>query len=105
MKYFVGMDLHSSNTYLSILDERGNRVYKAKEANFLPLILNALELFSRSIEGVVVESTFNWCWLVDSLMESGYKILPAPLNDLSVFCFIVSAALLTLYLGGMTIYK
>jgi hypothetical protein len=45
MKYFVGMDLHSSNTVLGIIDEKGNRVYKAKVANFLPLILNELELF------------------------------------------------------------
>ena len=74
MKYFVGMDLHSSNTVLGIIDEKGNRVYKAKVANFLPLILNELELFRKGIVGVVVESTFNWYWLVDGLMEAGYKL-------------------------------
>jgi len=74
VKYFVGMDLHSSNTVLGILDEKGNRVYKAKVANFLPLILNELEFFRRGIVGVVVESTFNWYWLVDGLMEADYKL-------------------------------
>ena len=28
-----------------------------------------LEPFKDSLEGVVVESTFNWYWLVDGLME------------------------------------
>lgn len=74
MSYFVGSDLHSSNTILGLLDEKGNRVYKAKVANFLPLILNELELFRRGIVGIVVESTFNWYWLVDGLMEVGYKV-------------------------------
>lgn len=74
MKHFVGLDLHSKNTFLGILDEEGNRVYKAKVANYLQLILNALAIFQRSIEGVVVESTFNWYWLVDGLMEAGYKV-------------------------------
>jgi len=59
---------------MGLLDEEGNRVYKAKVPNFLPLILNELELFRRGIVGIVVESTFNWYWLVDGLMEAGYKV-------------------------------
>ena len=74
MKHFIGLDLHSNNTYLGILDEEGNRVYKAKVANFLQLILDALDVYQKSIEGVVVESTFNWYWLVDGLIEAGYKV-------------------------------
>ncbi|MHC4891715.1 MAG: IS110 family RNA-guided transposase [Planctomycetota bacterium] len=74
MSYYVGLDLHSKNTYLGILDEEGNRVYKGKVANFLELILNALDIFQGRIEGVVVESTFNWYWLVDGLMEAGYEL-------------------------------
>lgn len=26
------------------------------------------------LEGVVVESTFNWCWLVDGLEEAGFTV-------------------------------
>jgi transposase len=26
------------------------------------------------MKGVVVESTFNWYWLVDGLMDNGYKV-------------------------------
>ena len=38
------------------------------------LILKALERYKRNIRGVVVESTYNWYWLVDGLMEAGYKV-------------------------------
>ncbi len=26
------------------------------------------------LHGVVVESTFNWYWLVDGLMDAGYRL-------------------------------
>ena len=31
-------------------------------------------LGSGTIEGVVVESTYNWYWLVDGLMADGYAV-------------------------------
>jgi len=74
MRYYAGLDLHSNNTYLGILDEGGNKVYKAKAHNHLPTILSALRPYQESIVGAVVESTFNWYWLVDGLMEEGYKM-------------------------------
>jgi transposase len=36
--------------------------------------LPALEPFKKDMEGIVVESTYNWYWLVDSLQEEGYKV-------------------------------
>jgi transposase len=36
--------------------------------------LTALDPFKTELKGVVVESTFNWYWLVDGLMENGYKV-------------------------------
>jgi len=68
MKYYVGLDLHSTNTYLGIINEEGNRIYKVRLQNFAQLILGELEPFKENIQGVVVESTFNWYWLVDRLM-------------------------------------
>jgi transposase len=38
------------------------------------LILAALNPFREDIAGVVVESTFNWYWAVDPLIEEGYKV-------------------------------
>jgi len=74
MKYYGGMDLHSNNTYLGILDEDGRRIYKTKELNYLALILKELEPYKDKMAGVVVESTYNWYWLADGLMEAGYKV-------------------------------
>jgi len=38
------------------------------------LILRTLEPFKEDLVGVVVESTFNWYWLVDLLMDTGYRV-------------------------------
>ena len=42
--------------------------------NDLKLILGQLAPYQSKIEGIVVESTYNWYWLVDGLMEQGYRV-------------------------------
>ena len=74
MKVYAGIDLHSSNNYLGIIDEEDKRLYQKRLPNQLDTILPALEPFKDNLEGVVVESTFNWYWLVDGLQEHGYKV-------------------------------
>ncbi len=72
---YVGMDLHSSNTYTGIMTKGFKRVFAKRITNDLPLILDALEPFRKDIRGIVVESTYNWYWLVDGLMDAGYDCL------------------------------
>jgi len=36
--------------------------------------LDVLKPYQEEIVGIVVESTYNWYWLVDALMEEGYKV-------------------------------
>ena len=36
--------------------------------------MSALAPFKKDLVGVVVESTFNWYWLVDGLQEDGHKV-------------------------------
>jgi len=68
MKLYTGLDLHSSNSYLGIIDETGKRVFKQKLPNERERILEAVKPYQNDIAGfVVVESTYNWYWLVDSL--------------------------------------
>jgi transposase len=74
MKLYAGIDLHSTNNYIGIIDEQDRRVFKQKLSNSLGSILVSLEPFKENLTGVVVESTFNWYWLVDGLMKHGYKI-------------------------------
>ena len=72
MKLYAGIDLHANNNYLAIIDEKDTRVYKRKLPNQPDVILAELEPFRKDISGIVVESTFNWYWLVDLLMDVGY---------------------------------
>ena len=74
MKLYVGMDLHATNTYVGMVDEENTVLHKQRFRNELPLILAGLDPFKKDIEGVVVESTFNWYWLVDGLMAEGYRV-------------------------------
>ena len=71
MKLYAGIDLHSSSSYLAIIDEKGVRKYKKKLPNNLGGILQQMKLYKKGIAGVVVESTYNWYWLVDGLEERG----------------------------------
>lgn len=74
MKLYTAFDLHSSNSYLAIIDKTGRRVYKKKLANDPESILESLKPYKKDIVGIVVESTYNWYWLVDTLMDEGYKV-------------------------------
>jgi transposase len=74
MELYAGMDLHSRNTYVGILDGALKRVFKKRVTNDLGLILSTLEPFRNELRGIVVESTYNWYWLVDGLMDEGYRV-------------------------------
>lgn len=74
MKVYAGIDLHSSNNYVGIINEEDQRLYQKRLPNQLEHILEALKPFKESMEGVVVESTYNWYWMVDGLQAHGYKL-------------------------------
>ena len=76
MESYAGIDLHSSNNYTGVIDEEDRRLYGKRLPNHLPDILNSLEPFKESMESVIVESTYNWSWLVGDLEEAGYKVNP-----------------------------
>lgn len=72
MKLYAAIDLHSKNNVLVILNEHDRIVHEQRLPNELPLILERLEPHRKSLEAIAVESTYNWYWLVDGLMEAGY---------------------------------
>lgn len=74
MKLYAGIDLHSNNSVLVILDEHDRIVYERRLPNELPFILAQLAPHRESVQAIAVESTFNWYWLVDGLMEAGYAV-------------------------------
>ncbi len=71
MSLYAASDLHANNNFLAILDEKGKRVFKGKLPNDVERILAALRPHQKDLVGIVVESTYNWYWLVDALMEEG----------------------------------
>jgi len=74
MEAYAGIDLHSSNSYIGIIDEQDERHFGKRLPNSLTQILVALEPFKKDLKAVVVESTYNWYWLIDGLHEEGYKV-------------------------------
>ena len=74
MKIYVGIDLHSNNSFVALVDEENKAVHKKRLPNELTVLLEVLKPYKDSIEGVVVESTYNWYWLADGLREAGYKV-------------------------------
>ena len=74
MKLYGGIDLHSNNSVLVLIDEEDRVVVEKRLRNDLALILGELAPYRRKLSGLVVESTYNWYWLVDGLMEAGFSV-------------------------------
>ncbi len=74
MELYTAFDLHANNTYVAIIDHEGNRVAKKKLPNDSGIILDFLSPHRKHIIGIVVESTYNWYWIVDTLVDAGYKV-------------------------------
>jgi transposase len=72
MKLYGGIDLHSNNCVIVILGETGKKILQKRVNNSISLIFETLAPFKEQLQGLVVESTFNWYWLVDDLMEAGF---------------------------------
>ena len=51
MEHYAGIDLHSTNSYIGIIDKDNKRIFKAKAKNNLPTILKRLEPFQEHIKG------------------------------------------------------
>jgi len=74
MELYSGIDLHSNNLTVAIMDETGKRILKKRLINDSEVVLTTLEPYRTELVGIVVESTYNWYWLVDALMDHGYQV-------------------------------
>lgn len=73
-KLYAAIDLHSNNSVATVIDEKDRVVYERRLPNELSVILGHLASYREKIQAVAVESTYNWYWLVDGLMEAGYEV-------------------------------
>jgi transposase len=74
MVLYAGIDLHSNNNVVVVQDEEDKVVGRKRLANDLATVSAWLEPYRKDLAGVVVESTYNWYWLVDGLMQEGYPV-------------------------------
>src|SRR5205823_127291 len=74
MVLYAGIELHATNSVVVVLDEQDRIVYQKRLRNDLTEILQALAAYQAALQGVVVESTYNWYWLVDGLLAAGYRV-------------------------------
>lgn len=74
MKLYAAIDLHANNSVLVILNEKDRVVLEERRSNELPAILAELAPYKKKIQAIAVESTYNWYWLVDGLMDEGYDV-------------------------------
>jgi len=73
-KVVAGIDLHSNNVVIGIMDLDGKRVTHRKVECKLSEITKFLSPYKKRLEQIAVESTYNWYWLVDGLRALKYPV-------------------------------
>ena len=71
MSFYCGIDLSARTSHVCIIDEGVSVVVDKKISNELPRIIDLLEPYKDNLQ-TLVESTFNWYWLIDGLQEAGF---------------------------------
>jgi len=73
MKYYCGIDLHTRDSVLCVIDGKDRIHLREKVPNCIFTIVEILDQFSPK-PAVVVEATLNWYWLVDGLQDHGFNV-------------------------------
>ena len=74
MQLYCGIDLHSNNSMISLIDDTDRLISEKRLDNNLEIITQHLQPYAQDLTGIVVESTYNWYWLVDGLIENDYSV-------------------------------
>ena len=74
MTVYGGIDLHSNNVMISLINEEDHLIIEKRLPNDLKLIQSHLAPFKTDVAALVVESTYNWYWLVDGLQDQGFDV-------------------------------
>jgi transposase len=71
---YGGIDLHSNNCVIAVIDGVDHVVAQKRFPNDIGPIVGFLARWREEMAGVVVESTYNWYWLVDGLQDAGFQV-------------------------------
>jgi transposase len=73
-KLIAGIDLHSNNVMIGVINQDGKQLVHRKLDCDLKQITKLLAPLKPQLQSMAVESTFNWYWLLDGLRAQGYPI-------------------------------
>ena len=73
MSFYCGIDLSARDSHVCVINQHLSRLVDQKVSNKLPQIIALLEPYKADLQ-IVVESTFNWYWLVDGLRAAGFNV-------------------------------
>lgn len=71
--FYCGIDLSATASYLCVVDDQLTIYLQQKVRNELPRLTHLLLPFKPDLQ-IVVESTFNWYWLVDGLLAADFDV-------------------------------
>ena len=57
-----------------MIDDNGKRLVERKLPNDSQLLITAQPEYRDKLIAVAIESTFNWYWLADALIEAGFEV-------------------------------
>ena len=72
MALYCGIHLHSNNHETFVNVENDQTVFSKRIVNDISLCLEYLTPSKEQLDGLAVESTFNWYWLVDGLAKNAF---------------------------------
>src|SRR5438105_8806151 len=73
MKFYCGIDLSARDCHVCVIDESRTIVAPHKMRNDLSGIIKLLRPYKANMK-LVIESNFNWYWLVDGLQAEGFDV-------------------------------
>lgn len=73
MSFYCGIDLGARASHVCVSNQQLSRLVDQKVPNDLQRIISLLEPYQADLQ-IVVESTFNWYWLVDGLRAAGFNV-------------------------------
>lgn len=73
MAFYCGIDLSARTSQVCVIDEKIHVLVQQKLPNELRRIIELIQPYKEKLQ-TVVESSFNWYWLVDGLQEAGFEV-------------------------------
>jgi transposase len=73
MSFYSGIDLSARVSHVCVINQQLATLIDQKVPNDLDRIIRLLEPYRAALK-IVVESTFNWYWIVDGLRAAGFDV-------------------------------